>query len=125
MAMSRINGYRIGMAAVGVLAGLVLAIPAVAAPAPATPALTITVHPNEVAVQADCNSDDPGRFSCTSIISGGVAPYSYHWNKSSANTPTISGACPKGERETVTLTVTDSVGTTGTGTTAYVCTIHE
>jgi hypothetical protein len=74
--------------------------------------LTVTVR---------CEALGASRFACTATTVGGVAPYSYSWNVSSATTGSISGGCQPGVRVNATATATDAVGATGSGSGSVLC----
>lgn len=98
----------IAAAAAGLIAGAVLPI----APAAAS---TLTV-------QLGCEALGESRIACDASASGGTPQYSYAWSLGSAfRGQSVSFGCFAGSRVTVTVTVTDAVGATGSATLRPLC----
>jgi hypothetical protein len=99
------------------VAGLAAFAPAPAA-APAGDASTLSVS-------LYCISLGHGRFECQYSVSGGTGVYTYSWNPA----PTFGGngggtaivPCTAYRNKTVTLTVTDSNGESGTASGTFYC----
>jgi hypothetical protein len=98
----------IGLA--GVLIGL--AGPAQATIRPQT-ALTIT--------SLGCIPQGGSVVECIVSVSGGVAPYTYHWNLSASNSDDVTARCEAGHAGTATVTVTDSAATSVAASRTYNC----
>jgi len=72
-----------------------------------------------------CYSIGHGRLECDYTISGGTAPYSYAWNP----TPTTGGgdggfaiiSCVAYRNKTVSMTVTDALGSSDSAGGTYYC----
>ncbi|HEU4324297.1 MAG TPA: hypothetical protein VFS21_14185 [Roseiflexaceae bacterium] len=67
-------------------------------------------------------------FACNASPTGGTGSYSYSWSGSGGvlwfnflDTGSMTGGCRNGVRSQVTLTVTDSVGNTGSASNYFVC----
>ena len=69
-----------------------------------------------------CVAQGAGAMECFATTTGGVPPYTYHWNVSPSTSSEISFFC--GSRPvtvTVTETVTDTTGLTGSTTRSFYC----
>jgi hypothetical protein len=99
----------ITIGAVG-LSGAVAAGPASASPA--TAPLTI---------QLGCIPQGDSVVECIVNISGGVPPYTIHWNISKDTSDDISAFCSAGFPGTAVVTVTDSAGTQISQSKGYNC----
>ena len=78
------------------------------------PALDVSVH-------ASPSNDDPLDMNLTATVTGGIGPYTYAWDVgdgSTASTPSVEHQYAAAGQYTISLTVTDSRGTTVTNDTS-------
>jgi hypothetical protein len=69
-----------------------------------------------------CIAQGAGAMECFATTTGGVPPYTYHWNVSHGTGPEISFSCgSKPTTVTVTESVTDTAGNSGTQTRSFYC----
>lgn len=58
-----------------------------------------------------CIPQGAGVVECVANVTGGTAPYVYHWsNDPGVNSSDIAARCDVGHVNTITLTVTDAAG---------------
>ena len=101
-------------AGAGVL-GLVAALGLAAPPAQASTPLTINFM--------FCQGLGANLMECTASVSGGVAPYTYHWSSVTDDSDDVVFPCSTGfpPTEPESLTVTDAVGASAAVTRDATC----
>jgi hypothetical protein len=83
-----------------------------------------TASPTPVAVGIYCISLGHQRLECHADVSGGTGVYTYQWSRTpiAGSTDLVIVRCARAySNQTVTLTVTDSGGATGSSTTTTFC----
>jgi hypothetical protein len=88
----------------------------------ALPAQASTLRPaTALTVSLSCFPDGNFTFDCTATPSGGVAPYTARWSDGLTGL-SISGHCgTTPPNNSVTVTVTDAVGSTASATKGFGC----
>jgi hypothetical protein len=90
--------------------GVVAAGPASASPATAP-----------LSIQLGCIPQGDSVVECFVNITGGVPPYTIHWNISSDTSDDVAARCSAGHPGTAVVTVTDSAGTQISQSKGYNC----
>ena len=109
------SSYRRSMRRVAITAGVLGLFGAVAA----VPAAADT-HP-PLAIGLGCIPQGDSVIECIVNISGGVPPYTIHWNLSRSNSDDVTAGCEAGHPGTAVVTVTDSQLTQITQSRGYNC----
>jgi hypothetical protein len=102
-----------GIGIASLLVGAVLIMPAAA---------TGTVRPaTALAISLDCQAIGNYSYDCFAGVTGGVAPYTVHWNNGKTGESTVGKCGPNPKHAVVSATVFDSTGASASATSSFDC----